>query len=58
MNATDTIFKNFAQGLIPNSDRIDPVTLQNAKLWYNRFAGAHAVNMADQDLVEIYQDLH
>jgi hypothetical protein len=57
MIATDTPFQSFVQGLIPSKDRIDPATLQHAKIWYKSFAGSHAVNMADRDLVEIYEDL-
>ena len=57
MNA-DTTFESFAKGLIPSQKRIDPETLRKAKDWYRRFAGSHAVTMTDNDLVEIYQDLH
>ena len=57
MIVADTPFQSFVQGLIPSKERIDPATLQHAKLWYKSFAGSHAVNMADRDLVEIYEDL-
>lgn len=57
MISTDTPFQSFVHGLIPSKARIDPTTLQHAKVWYKSFAGSHAVNMADQDLIEIYEDL-
>lgn len=57
MIAADTTFQSFAQGLIPSKAYIDPETLRTAKIWYKSFAGKHAVNMADQELVEIYKEL-
>jgi hypothetical protein len=56
MNADHT-FTTFAKGLIPTKESVNPETLRKARDWYTQFAGNHAVNMEDRDLVEIYQDL-
>jgi len=58
MDAAEATFINFAKGLIPSNHQPDPDTLRQAKEWYIKFAGDHAVNMADIDLVEIYSELH
>ena len=58
MNATENTFDNFARGLIPGKERIDPEVLRKAKDWYRMFAGSHAVTMDDQELVQIYCELH
>lgn len=56
-STTDNAFENFAKGLVPAQKSVDPETLRKAREWYRAFAGAHAVQMTDRDVVEIYQDL-
>jgi hypothetical protein len=54
----DPTFITFAKGLIPFKPTIDPDTIRAARVWYDQFAGRHAVTMNDRELVEIYQDLN
>jgi hypothetical protein len=54
---TSAAFATFAKGLVPFKPSMDPDTITAARVWYDQFAGPHAVNMDDQDLVEIYEDL-
>ena len=54
----DTTFTTFATSLIPHKPTMDPVTIHAARVWYDQFAGSHAVCMHDRELVEIYQDLN
>jgi len=56
--SAETTFTNFAKGLVPSKESVDPETLRKARDWYRKFAGPHAVTMDDRDLVDIYRDLH
>jgi hypothetical protein len=56
MNANHNTFDNFAHQLVRK--HINPRELALAKDWYKIFAGAHAVKMDDNELVEIYRELH
>lgn len=52
---TQTNFEHFATSIVRK--QIDPERLRIAKEWYRRFAGKHAVNMDDRDIIDIYDNL-
>jgi hypothetical protein len=58
ISTPDKAFEDFAKGLVPSQNSVDPETLRKARDWYRSFAGAHAVPMTDRDMVEIYLELN
>lgn len=58
MNQMNAQLEKFARSLVPSPSSVDHETLKKARDWYKKFAGTHAVPMADREVLEIYLELH